>query len=326
MSHNIFILLALTRHHSAEHRNVCHSTKYLMLHIRDCTGLLSNGDICPFPWCRKVKHLLYHLVSCKKGPECNTNTNGSNSKCTICCPTTELSPNLQALVGLNTHRRNKFKERVKAVLAKRAQMQKAAAAAAAKAAMNKAKTSTPAPVARPRPQLKVPAPAYRTMAAPPAHAPKLAATIGNVAATSARAQVSTNITMVAAAAKPSPAAQIMSLVNPTKQKVVPSIPAPATVAAAQSMPAPPMKHATMAVASAATKQLASPTLSATGLTSGLPSALSVTLPTLEEAALEVGDISMSMSDLMGPPSSDPGHAAVSTANAVIVKTEQTNST
>merc|ERR1712129_630398 len=89
------------RHQSAKHRNVCHSTKYLMLHIRDCSGLLSNGDVCPFPWCRKVKHLLYHLVSCDSGSD--------GEKCTICCPENQLSPNMSALMGLNTYRRNKFK-------------------------------------------------------------------------------------------------------------------------------------------------------------------------------------------------------------------------
>ena len=84
-----------------------------MLHVRDCSGLLANGDLCPYPWCRKVKHLLYHLVSCE-----------DNKTCTICCPPEEKLPsNLQTLTGLNTHRRNKFKERVnKAVLAKKQQV------------------------------------------------------------------------------------------------------------------------------------------------------------------------------------------------------------
>lgn len=76
-----------------------------MLHVRDCTGLLSNGDVCPFPWCRKVKHLLYHLVSCEKGKQCS-----------ICCPE-KLPSNLLALTGLNRHRREKFRERTKALAA-----------------------------------------------------------------------------------------------------------------------------------------------------------------------------------------------------------------
>ncbi|KAL3791065.1 hypothetical protein ACHAWO_013018 [Cyclotella atomus] len=91
------------RHRSAKHRNVCHSTKYMMLHVRDCSGLLSNGDVCPFPWCRKTKHLLYHLVSCKQ------KENGG--KCSICSPE-GLSSNLTELVALNAHRRKIFVERV----------------------------------------------------------------------------------------------------------------------------------------------------------------------------------------------------------------------
>ena len=47
----------------------------MMLHVRDCTGLLHNGDACPFPWCGAVKHLLYHLVSCTDG-----------DRCTVCNP------------------------------------------------------------------------------------------------------------------------------------------------------------------------------------------------------------------------------------------------
>lgn len=96
------------RHRTAKARNVCHSTKYMMLHVRDCCGLLSNGDVCPFPWCRKTKHLLYHLVTCKKKED--------GSKCSICCPE-NLSSNLTELVGLNSYRRKIFVERTKAVAA-----------------------------------------------------------------------------------------------------------------------------------------------------------------------------------------------------------------
>lgn len=104
--------LAFYRHQSAQHRNVCHSTKYLMLHVRDCSGLLPNGDLCPFPWCRKAKHLLYHLVSCEK--------DSAGNHCSMCSPPeSKLSANLVVLVGLNKYRRTKFRERVKAVLAKR---------------------------------------------------------------------------------------------------------------------------------------------------------------------------------------------------------------
>jgi hypothetical protein len=108
-------------HQSTQHRDVCHSTKYLMLHVRDCSGLLDNGDICPFPWCRKVKHLLYHLVSCV-----------NVDKCTICSPVNDtLSPNLNKLMGLNLYRREKFQSRIKAVMEKRRQLVLAASVAAA---------------------------------------------------------------------------------------------------------------------------------------------------------------------------------------------------
>ena len=128
-----------------------------MLHVRDCSGLLANGDLCPYPWCRKVKHLLYHLVSCE-----------DNKTCTICCPPEEKLPsNLQTLTGLNTHRRNKFKERVKkAVLAKKQQMAAAAGGAAkpmitAAVGTQQLKPPPGQPVAKPSAiqQLKVQAPA-----------------------------------------------------------------------------------------------------------------------------------------------------------------------
>ena len=41
-----------------------------MLHVRDCPGTTLSEDLCPYPWCRKVKHLLYHLLSCGKPNEC----------------------------------------------------------------------------------------------------------------------------------------------------------------------------------------------------------------------------------------------------------------
>lgn len=76
-------------HTSPAHREVCLSTKFLMLHVRDCPGTTLSYDVCPFPWCRKVKHLLYHLVSCR-----------DPTSCEICAPTF-LSANLQKLKELN---------------------------------------------------------------------------------------------------------------------------------------------------------------------------------------------------------------------------------
>ena len=115
VEYNVLTLLLFnctgTRH--TEHRDVCSSVKFMMLHVRDCPGTTATYDICPFPWCRKVKHSLYHLVSCTQPEECSI------------CSSQELSSNIKALVGLNEHRRQKQRERRTAAMA--------AAAAAAKA-------------------------------------------------------------------------------------------------------------------------------------------------------------------------------------------------
>jgi hypothetical protein len=55
-------------------------------------------DVCPFPWCRKVKHLLYHLVTCQE-----------QEYCSICNPT-DLSNNFSVLRGLNEHRFGNMRE------------------------------------------------------------------------------------------------------------------------------------------------------------------------------------------------------------------------
>jgi hypothetical protein len=86
------------RHKSAKHGEVCRSTKWMMLHVRDCPGTTSSYDVCPFAWCRKVKHLLFHLVSCTK-PRC----------CAICAPA-EIDSNWDTLSKLNDHRLKKFRE------------------------------------------------------------------------------------------------------------------------------------------------------------------------------------------------------------------------
>ena len=69
-----------------------------MLHVRDCPGTTPSYDICPFPWCRKTKHLLYHLVSCS-----------SADNCKICCPV-GINANLRSLQGLNKFRDQKRKK------------------------------------------------------------------------------------------------------------------------------------------------------------------------------------------------------------------------
>ena len=70
----------------------------MMLHVRDCPGTTPSYDICPFPWCRKTKHLLYHLVSCESG-----------EKCKICSPN-GINSNLRSLHGLNKFREQKRKK------------------------------------------------------------------------------------------------------------------------------------------------------------------------------------------------------------------------
>lgn len=280
------------RHHSAKHRNVCHSTKYLMLHIRDCPGLLSNGDVCPFPWCRKVKHLLYHLISCKGGLD-------GNDYCTKCSPE-KFSPNLAALVGLNDHRRHKFKERMKAILAKRQQMVAAAAAATVKPKMQH-------PIGR---QLQL-----RTN-------PLLASTKPRAAAAKPPSAHLSAVSAPSPLTKHSNGAPVAATIRQPPQRRVPSatpiaVPnsASAAVAASLSVAAkPPSSH-----------RLLSPALSSGH--SGMPSMLSVgALPSLEDASLGVDDIGLSASDLMG--ASAGAHRAVSVANCtthapatIVVKTE-----
>ncbi len=86
------------RHKLTKHRDVCMSTKYMMLHVRDCPGTTASFDVCPFPWCRKVKHLLYHLVSCV-----------DPVSCAICSPK-HLSDSLRSLSGLNEFRLKKHRQ------------------------------------------------------------------------------------------------------------------------------------------------------------------------------------------------------------------------
>ena len=76
----------------------------MLLHVRDCPGTTSSYDICPFPWCRKVKHLLYHLVSCTEPKTCQ-----------VCNPP-DVTDNLKQLKGLNEFRGTKHQERAETLL------------------------------------------------------------------------------------------------------------------------------------------------------------------------------------------------------------------
>lgn len=90
------------RHKSSAHAQLCNSVKYMMLHVRDCPGITTcSGDVCPFPWCRKVKHLLYHLVSCVK-----------QDTCKVCRPTNN-SKNMLNLTNLNKFRRKMKQDQMK---------------------------------------------------------------------------------------------------------------------------------------------------------------------------------------------------------------------
>lgn len=213
-----------------------------MLHVRDCTGLLSNGDVCPFPWCRKVKHLLYHLVSCEKGKQCS-----------ICCPET-LPSNLLALTGLNRHRREKFRERTKAL----------AAAAAAK-----------------RQQMATLAPTNSShIARQPASVTAQKKSITSATTQLARSQPVSN--KVASSA-------ISSAANAPVQSMQGITRAPVSQQALKEK----VSHITTAPI-----QQPSPALSA--CLPGTLSSLSVSaLPTLEEAAMDIDDINLSVSEPLG---------------------------
>lgn len=94
---------------------------------------------------------------------------------------------------------------------------------------------------------------------------------------------------------------------------------PATATPATTLLSTVPNPASVAVAAAVTSSITANTTPANQLSGLLPSTLSVSaLPTLEEAALEIGDISLSTSDLMGP---SGGESSLSNTNNVVVKTE-----
>lgn len=57
-------------HSSPKHAEICKSTKYLMLHIRDCNGMDIHGRACSFPWCTPCKRMLEHLTHCYEPGSC----------------------------------------------------------------------------------------------------------------------------------------------------------------------------------------------------------------------------------------------------------------
>lgn len=58
-------------HNSTKHAEICRSTKFLMLHIRDCSGVDVHGRPCRFPWCLPCKRMLQHLTHCYDPTSCS---------------------------------------------------------------------------------------------------------------------------------------------------------------------------------------------------------------------------------------------------------------
>ncbi|KAJ1411113.1 hypothetical protein B484DRAFT_455695 [Ochromonadaceae sp. CCMP2298] len=80
-----------TAAHSEEHAQICKSTKYLMLHLRDCSGTDLHGRACLFPWCRPCRRMLRHLTECYEPDTCE-----------VCNPPPWCLPrSFQQLRGLN---------------------------------------------------------------------------------------------------------------------------------------------------------------------------------------------------------------------------------
>ena len=63
-------------HKSIQHAAVCKSTKFLMLHIRDCSSNDFQSCLCKFSWCRPGKRMLDHLTHCY-----------DPASCVVCSPT-----------------------------------------------------------------------------------------------------------------------------------------------------------------------------------------------------------------------------------------------
>jgi TAZ zinc finger len=139
-------------HRSQQHLEICKSTKYMMLHVRDCPGTTATMDVCPFPWCRKVKHLLYHLVSCREPNVCPI------------CSHDGVPRNMKDLVGLNSYRMKKHREKmIAAAKASRAAIN-SKASSGTKQPANGACTSGPKTVA---PRKLVPATSAQSTPVPP---------------------------------------------------------------------------------------------------------------------------------------------------------------
>lgn len=173
----------------------------MMLHVRDCPGTTSTFDVCPFPWCRKVKHLLYHLVSCTQPKQC-----------AICSPS-NLTKEMQGLVGLNKHRLKRQRERmIAAIRSNNATRQQQRASQYSQVQPAKSSSSLPK---KPFPQIG---------SAP--SKPK-ATTARSTAVTKPRPNVQNLQTNYSLASKPSTAAQVQPSSAGTQKDVSPSASDPA---------------------------------------------------------------------------------------------------
>jgi hypothetical protein len=54
------------RHSSPQHAEICQSTKFLMLHLRDCTS-----PECSQAWCSPCKKMIKHLTKCANPTTCS---------------------------------------------------------------------------------------------------------------------------------------------------------------------------------------------------------------------------------------------------------------
>jgi len=80
-------------HKSVQHAAVCKSTKFLMLHIRDCSSNDFQSCLCKFSWCRPGKRMLDHLTHCY-----------DPASCVVCSPTHSLPEAFVQLRGINASR------------------------------------------------------------------------------------------------------------------------------------------------------------------------------------------------------------------------------
>jgi len=93
----LLVLMSHARTCSGEHKSdelseVCRSTKFLMLHVRDCPGVDVSGCTCRYSWCQPTKKMLRHLTRCFQPTTCG-----------VCCAAS-VSDSFAHLCKLNNNR------------------------------------------------------------------------------------------------------------------------------------------------------------------------------------------------------------------------------